>query len=118
MQKFMEPAILKLLDNKMENHVLPFLWIHGEGHEVYREMVQAIYNANIRAFCVEARPHKEFGKQQWWEDLEVILNEAERLGMRVWVLDDEHFTTGYACGGVLKAPIELHRQHICHRQLK
>lgn len=48
----------------MPNHddprILPFLWVHGESEEVYREMVRAIYDANLRAFCVEARPHQGF----------------------------------------------------------
>lgn len=107
-----------LAGGKLENRLLPFLWVHGEEHSVYREMVKAIYDSNIRAFCVEARPHKEFGKQQWWEDLEVILTEAEKYGMQVWILDDKHFPTGYANGGVEKAPLERHRQHMCNRQVQ
>lgn len=99
-----------------KNHFLPFLWVHGESPEVYREMVNAIYNANLREFCVEARPHKEFCKDAWWHDLGVILEEAEKLGMRVWILDDEHFPTGYAAGAVLKAPTELRRQFLCHKR--
>lgn len=109
--------LCKLLENREDNHILPFLWVHGETHDVYRKMVKAVYDANIRAFCVEARPHREFGKQQWWEDMEVILSEAEKYGMRVWIFDDKHFPTGYANGGVEKAPPELHRQHICQRRI-
>ena len=99
-----------------DTHFLPFLWVHGEEHDVYRKMVRAVYDANIRQFCVEARPHEGFAGPQWWDDMEVILSEAEKLGMRVWILDDKHFPTGYANGGVLKAPVALHRQHICHRR--
>jgi len=102
----------------MNNHFLPFLWIHGENHDVYRKMVKAIYNCGLREFCVEARPHKEFGNQQWWDDLEVILTEAETYGMRVWILDDKHFPTGYANGGLAKAPVQLHKQYLCHRQIR
>lgn len=114
----MGQGISKLLQGQQKNHLLPFLWVHGEEHAVYREMVKAIHDANIHAFCVEARPHKEFGKQQWWDDLEAILTEAEAYGMRVWILDDKHFPTGYAGGGVEKAPLERHRQHLCNRKVK
>jgi hypothetical protein len=104
--------------NKHEtNHLLPFLWVHGESAETYRKMVKAIHNANIGAFCVEARPHPEFGREQWWQDMGVILDEAERLDMRVWILDDKHFPTGYANGGLEKAPPELRRRNICCRSI-
>ena len=102
----------------MSNHFFPFLLVHGENHSVYRNMVKVIYEANFPGFCVEASPHKEFGRQQWWDDLEVILTEAEKYSMRVWLPDDKRFPTGFANGGVGKAPIELHKQHICHRQIK
>ncbi|MDR1469664.1 MAG: hypothetical protein LBT00_10255 [Spirochaetaceae bacterium] len=114
----METSIDRLLENREGNHILPFLWVHGETHDVYKKMIKVIYDANIRAFCVESRPHKEFGKQQWWEDLEVILTEAEKYKMQVWILDDKHFPTGYANGGVEKAPPELRRWHLCHRQTR
>ena len=41
-------------------HMMPFLWVHGEDEETYRKMVGVIYDANLRAFCVEARPHDGF----------------------------------------------------------
>lgn len=28
--------------------------------------------------------------------MDVVLAEARRLGMQVWILDDKHFPTGYA----------------------
>ena len=98
-----------------KNHFFPFLWVHGESEETYRHMVNVIYNSNLREFCVEARPHKDFAGEQWWEDLGYILDEAEKLGMRAWILDDAHFPTGYAAGAVLKAPTRLRRQFLCHR---
>ncbi len=114
----MNTRIEKLLNNRESNHMMPFLWVHGEPEETYRRMVQAIDEANMKAFCVEARPHKEFCKEQWWKDLDIILDEAEKRGMKVWILDDKHFPTGYANGGVENAPMELKRQSICNRQIK
>lgn len=100
----------------MNEHILPFLWVHGEDEVTYRKMVSVIYDANIRAFCVEARPHKDFCKERWWRDMTVILDEAERRGMRVWILDDKHFPTGYANGAVEKAPLALRRQGLLHKR--
>lgn len=113
----MSTTVQKLLDNQGDNHLMPFLWVHGESAKTYREMIKAIYDANIRAFCVEARPHKEFCKAGWWRDMDILLDEAEKRGMKVWILDDKHFPTGYAAGGVDKAPLSLHRQSVCRQNI-
>lgn len=99
----------------MVNYFLPFLWVHGESEETYRKMIRVIYESNIRAFCVEARPHKEFCQEKWWKDMEIILDEAQNLEMKVYILDDKHFPTGYAAGAVLSAPPELRRQGLVHK---
>ncbi len=99
------------------NRIFPFLWIHGEDEATYRKMVNVIYNANLRAFCVEARPHPDFGGELWWRDLGIILDEAEKLGMQVWILDDKHFPTGYAAGALENGPLELKRRHLTHHSI-
>ena len=66
-----------------------------------------------RAVCVESRPHPDFCRPKWWTDMDVIMDEARRRGMKVWILDDSHFPTGFANGAVKTAPIELHRQSVC-----
>lgn len=108
-------TIQHLLKQGPDNFMLPFLWIHGESEEVYRSMVKAIYDANIRAFCIEARPHEEFCKELWWHDLDILLDEAEKRGMKVWILDDKHFPTGYAAGAAENAPAELRRQGLLNK---
>lgn len=107
----------KITKKPMENHILPFLWIHGEDEKTYRKMVNVIHNANIGAFCVEARPHPEFCKKQWWDDMAVILDEAEKLEMKVWILDDKHFPTGFAAGAVKDAPLSKKRRNITHKSI-
>ena len=99
-----------------DRRILPFLWVHGESEDIYRRMVKAIYDANIRAFCVEARPHDGFCQEQWWKDMTVLLDEAEKRGMRVWILDDKHFPTGFAGGAAELAPAELRRQGLLHKR--
>ncbi len=99
------------------NRVFPFLWIHGEEEATYRKMVNVIHDANMRAFCVEARPHPDFAGEQWWRDLGIILDEAEKLGMQVWILDDKHFPTGYAAGALEQGPLELKRRHLTHHSI-
>ena len=85
-------------------YILPFFWQHGEPQEVLKEEIDAIERANIREFCVESRTHEDFGEEKWWQDFGFMLEEAKRRGMRVWLLDDKHFPTGYANGYVKTHP--------------
>ncbi len=88
----------QLLSGKMPSHILPFLWMHGEPHGVIREEIAAIASCGIGEICVESRPHPDFAGPHWWADLDVVMEEARARGMRVWVLDDKKFPTGYANG--------------------
>jgi len=78
------------------NHILPFFWQHGESHELLKKEIDAIYSCGIREFCVESRVHEQFCEDQWWVDFGFLLEQAKTRGMRVWLLDDKHFPTGYA----------------------
>ena len=88
------------------NYILPFLWLHGEENNRIIEEIDSIERCGVRAFCVESRPHPAFGERLWWEQLGIILREAEKRNMKVWVLDDKHFPTGYANGEYEKQPVK------------
>ena len=109
----MNEAMNALLCGESENHILPFFWQHGEDESTLREYMKVIHEANCRAVCVESRPHPDFCGEKWWRDMDVILDEARKRGMKVWVLDDSHFPTGFANGAVKNAPLALHRQSVC-----
>jgi len=108
----MNRTIQALLNGQEENRVLPFFWQHGETEETLREMMAAIHGANCCAVCVESRPHPDFCGPGWWRDMDVILEEARSRGMKVWILDDSHFPTGYANGALEGKPDSLCRQQI------
>ena len=107
--------IRQLLNGNTENHILPFFWQHGEDEATLREYMAVIDNCHIKAVCVESRPHPDFVGEKWWADMDVILDEARKRQMKVWILDDSHFPTGYANGAVEQAPFSLHRQNICYQ---
>lgn len=111
----MNPTIERLLNGNERNHMLPFFWQHGEDERTLREMMSAIQNANCQAVCVESRPHPDFCGSGWWRDMDIILDEAHRRGMKVWILDDSHFPTGFANGAMADQPDELCRQSLCCR---
>lgn len=108
----MNRKIKSLLHDKGENYILPFLWQHGEEEPVLREYMKVIHDCGIGAVCVESRPHPDYCGPRWWHDMDIILEEAKRFDMKVWILDDSHFPTGYANGAMKDAPAELCRQYL------
>lgn len=94
----------EVMENRGGSYILPFFWLHGEPHEVLREEIDKIEECGIREFCVESRPHPDFMGEQWWSDMDMILEEAKKRNMRVWLLDDDKFPTGHAAGGYEKNP--------------
>lgn len=84
--------------------ILPFFWQHGEDHETLRDEMEAIRKAGLTEFCVESRTHEGFCTDAWWEDFQFMLDYAREHGMRVWLLDDKRFPTGYANGAIDELP--------------
>lgn len=109
--------IKNLLNNQMENYIFPFFWQHGEEEAVLREYMKVIYDANIRAVCIESRPHPDFAGDAWWHDMDIILDEARRRKMKVWILDDSHFPTGYCNGKVKEKPDFCQRWFLTYKTL-
>ena len=87
----MNKRLYDVINGKEENYMLPFYWQHGDHHEKIPEQVERIYESGCRALCVESRPHKDFCGPGWWRDMDLIIAECEKRGMKVWILDDDHF---------------------------
>lgn len=113
----METRLQQVLQGKEDNYILPFFWQHGEDEETLRRYMKIIYDSNIRAVCVESRPHPDFAGPGWWHDMDIIIDEAKKRNMKVWILDDEHFPTGYAAGALKNAPAKLHHQYLDYYRL-
>lgn len=107
----MNKRINESLNNKFDNYIMPFLWLHGESKERVREEIIAIKNSGISAFCAESRIYERFGEEAWWDDFGFILKTAKELDMQVWLLDDKRFPTGYANG-------YLEREENAHLRMK
>ena len=90
------------LSGQYENYILPFFWQHGEDDATLIREINAIENSGIKAVCVESRTHEEFCEDGWWHTMDVILRECEKRNMKVWILDDKHFPSGYANGIIPK----------------
>ena len=84
----------ELLSGGGGSYILPFLWMKGEEEAVIREEIEKIAECGIREICVESRPHPDFAGPGWWQSMDVVLEEARRRNMRIWILDDRKFPTG------------------------
>lgn len=93
----MDQHLLECLGNQVPGeYILPFFWQHGEDHPALLRELEAIHKCGLREFCVESRPHPHFCEEHWWDDFSFLLQEAQKRDMRVWLLDDKRFPTGYA----------------------
>lgn len=79
--------VKEILDGSYENHIFPFFWQHGEDEKTLREYMKVIDEANCHAVCIESRPHPDFCGKKWWEDMDIILDEARKRNMKVWIVD-------------------------------
>ena len=100
----MDKNFSDVLYGKEGNYMLPFYWQHGDHTASIPAEVERIYRSGCRAFCVESRPHRDFAGDGWWRDMDIILAEAKKRDMGVWILDDDHFPTGHANGAVKAHP--------------
>lgn len=99
-------------------YIFPFFWQHGDSHRIMSEELDAIESCGINEFCVESRIHADFCCEKWWDDMGFLLFEAEKRGMKVWLLDDKQFPTGYA-NNYINSHKELRRRTIltCYRDI-
>lgn len=68
----------------------------GTNYDLIPKQLEEIKESGARGFCVESRTHEDFGGETWWRDMKRVLEEATRLDLKVMLLDDKHFPTGYA----------------------
>ncbi len=99
------------------NYMLPFYWQHGDHYDTIPAEVERIAQSGARAFCVESRPHRDFCGDGWWRDMDLILDEAKKRGMNLWILDDDHFPTGHAVGQIAKNYPHLRKWQLVERHV-
>ena len=85
----MDQRLDDVLHGREGNVLLPFLWMHDGHRGELPTLVKQVYDSGARALCVESRPHEHFCEQEWWDDMDVVLAEAERLGMKVRLVEGE-----------------------------
>ena len=92
----MDARVRENLGNAKNNYVAPFLWLHNEDDRKFIAEIDRIQKCGINTICLESRTHEEFCREEWWDDVALILEECKKRDMKVWILDDKHYPSGYA----------------------
>lgn len=87
-----------IVTDTFENRIAPFLWLHGESHDELSIEIKKIHECGIGAVCLESRTHEQFAQKEWFDDIRFIISECRKYNMKIWILDDKHFPSGYANG--------------------
>ena len=86
----------------MNTHSIPFLWItENVSEQEIENEIKAIKKSGSDMFCVESRVYPDFCEENWWLIMDRVMFTAKSLNMKVWLLDDKHYPTGYANGAIL-----------------
>lgn len=105
----MDIRLTQALNGDTENCILPFFWQTGDTKDKLETEMNRIANCGIKAVCLESRTHEQFCEEKWFDDFAFILATAKKYDMKVWLLDDKHFPSGYA-NGKIASDFQQHRQ--------
>ena len=113
----MDIRVQDVLNHREGSYIFPFFWQRGDHTAEIPEQIEAIYQSGCREFCVESKSHPDFCGPGWWRDLDLILAEAQKRGMGVWILDDDKFPTGHAAGMIEKKYPHLRQWNLVERHI-
>lgn len=106
-------VVEKNLNSSSYHNLFPFFWQHGESNNKIDEYITKMKEQGINDFCIESRPHPAFLEKGWWQSLDFIIEKAKENDMKIWILDDARFPTGYANG---KVPEALRKRYLNYRR--
>ena len=110
----MSQRLQDCLAGQEPNYLYPFL-MYREPSELVPEEdiikeIEAIYRAGCGAFLIETRGHSDWGGERWWKDLGLVLAEAKKWGLKVWLTDDVTVPSGKANWALKKGNDHLRRK--------
>ena len=100
-----------------DKKIIPFLWIdESVTQSAVETEIEKIAECGIQAFCVESRIFSDFCGEKWWTILKFILDKAKRAGMKVWILDDKRYPSGFANGALERGHKNAAQKHLFVRR--
>jgi hypothetical protein len=98
-----------------EHGACPFWFWNGdlEPRELVRQ-IRSMSEQGIGGFIIHSRMGRtiEYLSETWFDRCQLAIEEAARLGMKVWIYDEDNWPSGYAGGRVLAADPTLTAQHL------
>jgi len=87
-----------------EHSACPFWFWNGDLNpdELLRQ-IHLMHEKGIRAFMIHARKGLtvKYLSEEWFERVRLTIEEAAKLGMKLWLYDEDNWPSGYAGGRVL-----------------
>jgi hypothetical protein len=84
----------------------PLFWLHGDESEArLREYVGRVDESGQGVLTVESRPHVDWMRAGWWRDVDIVLDECRKRGMKMMVFDD-YWWPSQGMGGKHPIPLE------------
>ncbi|MBT9147482.1 MAG: hypothetical protein DDT32_01239 [Syntrophomonadaceae bacterium] len=110
--------LMDLMHNReIPSYIFPLFWQHGEEEATLRDEIHKMHENGIGGFIVESRPHPDYLGEGWWHDLDVIIDEAKKRNMKVWIFDDYTYPSGFAAGRIRDQYPNLLKTYLAERHL-
>jgi len=79
----------------------PLFWLHGnESKQRLEEILEKVAEGHNGCFCAESRPHSDWLGPRWYADLDVCLQAAKRLDLKMWIFDERWWPSQTVAGKV------------------
>jgi len=70
----------------------PLFWLHGDANETKERLelyLGKIAEGDNGSFCAESRPHSDWLGPRWFDDLDICLQAAKKLDLKMWIFDEK-----------------------------
>lgn len=69
----------------------PLFWMHGDENETKQrleEYLEIVADGGNGCFTAESRPHQDWLGPGWYRDLDICLQKAKQLDLKMWIFDE------------------------------
>lgn len=99
-----------------EHRACPFWFWNGDLEPAQLlSQIRLMHEQGIGGFVIHSRLGRSipYLSDQWFDRCRLAVEEARRLGMKVWIYDEDNWPSGYAGGAVIAAHPHLCAKHLC-----
>lgn len=81
----------------------PLFWLHGDDNETKERLemyLGKVAEGHNGSFCTESRPHSDWLGPRWFSDLDICLQRAKQLDLKMWIFDEKWWPSQMVGGKV------------------